>query len=45
MADSSGALFDSLLNVMARLRGDHGCPWDREQTRSSLKPYLIEEAY
>ena len=45
MADSPGALFDSLLNVMARLRGDHGCPWDREQTRSSLKPYLIEEAY
>lgn len=45
MADSPGTLFDSLLDVMARLRGDQGCPWDREQTRSSLKPYLIEEAY
>ncbi len=45
MADSPGALFDSLLDVMARLRGDQGCPWDREQTRTSLKPYLIEEAY
>lgn len=30
---------------MARLRGEGGCPWDREQTRTSLKPYLIEEAY
>ena len=45
MADSAGALFDSLLSVMARLRGEGGCPWDREQTRQSLKPYLIEEAY
>ena len=31
--------------IMARLRGDDGCPWDREQTHSSLKPHLIEEAY
>ncbi|MET0849965.1 MAG: nucleoside triphosphate pyrophosphohydrolase [Candidatus Rokuibacteriota bacterium] len=45
MADSPGALFESLLSIMARLRGDGGCPWDREQTRESLKPYLIEEAY
>ena len=30
---------------MARLRGEGGCPWDREQTPDSLKPYLIEEAY
>ena len=45
MADSAGALFDSLLSVMARLRGEGGCPWDREQTRASLKPFLIEEAY
>jgi tetrapyrrole methylase family protein/MazG family protein len=30
---------------MARLRGPDGCPWDREQTRASLKPFLIEEAY
>lgn len=45
MPDSPGALFDSLLDLMARLRGEHGCPWDREQTRRSLQPYLIEEAY
>ena len=30
---------------MARLRGEGGCPWDREQTHESLKPYIIEEAY
>ncbi|HDO35460.1 MAG TPA: nucleoside triphosphate pyrophosphohydrolase [Nitrospirae bacterium] len=30
---------------MDRLRDKNGCPWDREQTRESLKPFLIEEAY
>jgi MazG family protein len=45
MAEAAGALFESLLAIMSRLRGDGGCPWDREQTRESLKPYLIEEAY
>jgi len=45
MANSAGARFDALLSLMARLRGEGGCPWDREQTRTSLKPYLIEEAY
>lgn len=37
--------FDALVAVMARLRGEGGCPWDREQTTESLKPFLIEEAY
>ena len=45
MTDSPGVLFERLLDVMMRLRAPHGCPWDREQTRTSLKPYLIEEAY
>lgn len=45
MADSPGVLFERLLEIMARLRGPEGCPWDRDQTPSSLKPYLIEEAY
>ncbi len=45
MTESPGVLFDRLLDVMARLRGPHGCPWDREQTRTTLKPFLIEEAY
>lgn len=35
-----------LLQEVARiLRAENGCPWDREQTHASLKPYLIEEAY
>ena len=37
--------FDEVVALMARLRGDAGCPWDRKQTRESLKPYLLEEAY
>jgi tetrapyrrole methylase family protein/MazG family protein len=37
--------FDHLVQIMARLRGEGGCPWDRKQTRDSLKPYLVEEAY
>lgn len=45
MTQSPGALFEQLLDIMARLRGPDGCPWDREQTRASLKAYLIEEAY
>ena len=42
---TSGNLFEQLLSVMARLRGEGGCPWDREQTRHSLAPFLIEEAH
>lgn len=34
-----------LMDIMARLRGEHGCPWDKEQTPETLKPYVIEEAY
>jgi tetrapyrrole methylase family protein/MazG family protein len=45
MTQSPGALFEQLLAIMARLRSTDGCPWDRDQTRTSLKPYLIEEAY
>ena len=37
--------FDQVVEIMSRLRGEGGCPWDRKQTRESLKPYLIEEAY
>jgi MazG family protein len=45
MTDSAGVLFQRLLDIMKRLREPGGCPWDREQTRTSLKPFLIEEAY
>lgn len=34
-----------LVDTVARLRGERGCPWDREQTVESLKPYLVEETY
>lgn len=37
--------FLRLLDIMARLRGEGGCPWDREQTHQSLVKYLIEESY
>jgi len=42
---SFGAAFERIVGIMARLRGPGGCPWDREQTLDTLKPYLIEEAY
>ncbi|HEX7125370.1 MAG TPA: nucleoside triphosphate pyrophosphohydrolase [Thermodesulfobacteriota bacterium] len=45
-AEGRGAdRFGDLVTVMARLRGEGGCPWDREQTPASLKPYIVEEAY
>lgn len=37
--------FAELLDVMARLRSETGCPWDKEQTHISLKPCLLEETY
>ena len=36
---------ESLFEVVARLRAPDGCPWDREQTHESLRPYLLEETY
>lgn len=35
--------FTRLLSIVATLRSDHGCPWDRKQTPLSLKKYLLEE--
>jgi MazG family protein len=37
--------FDELVAIMARLRAPGGCPWDHEQTYSSLAQYLLEESY
>jgi MazG family protein len=37
--------FADLVEIMARLRSTEGCPWDREQTHQSLRPYLLEETY
>jgi tetrapyrrole methylase family protein/MazG family protein len=41
----AGTTLDDLRNLMARLRGEQGCPWDRKQTLDSLKIYLLEETY
>jgi len=38
-------VFDELVEVMRRLRGEGGCPWDRQQTRESLTPFLLEETH
>lgn len=37
--------FSDLVDIIARLRGEGGCPWDAEQTHESIKKNLIEEAY
>ncbi|MGD9893144.1 MAG: nucleoside triphosphate pyrophosphohydrolase [Dehalococcoidia bacterium] len=37
--------FDGLRAISHRLRSPEGCPWDREQTHASLKPFLLEETY
>jgi MazG family protein len=37
--------FSRLIEIMATLRGPDGCPWDREQTIDSLKPFVLEETY
>jgi tetrapyrrole methylase family protein / MazG family protein len=41
----TAANISMLVEIMKKLRSPEGCPWDREQTHDSLKPYLIEEAY
>jgi MazG family protein len=38
------AIMQRLLAIMQKLRAPDGCPWDREQTHRSLRPYLLEEA-
>src|SRR5688572_24367372 len=45
MDDAAGPELERLEQVMARLRAEGGCPWDREQDLRSLRPYLIEEAF
>src|ERR1700749_4408266 len=37
--------FTRLVEIMATLRSPEGCPWDREQTIDSLKPFVLEETY
>ena len=45
MPPTTGELFERAVSIMARLRGPGGCPWDREQTFDSIKPYTVEETY
>jgi len=42
---TTGKRFEEAVSIMARLRAPGGCPWDREQTFDSIKPYTLEEAY
>lgn len=45
MPSTTGERFERAVAIMERLRGPGGCPWDREQTFASIKPYTIEETY
>jgi MazG family protein len=42
---TTGERFQQLVSIMARLRAPGGCPWDREQTFDSIKPFTLEETY
>jgi MazG family protein len=45
MAETAGTRFDRLVEIMRALRAPDGCPWDREQTHASLRPFVLEETY
>src|SRR5437773_5302262 len=45
MTNRAAEEFTRLIDIMATLRGPDGCPWDREQTIDSLKPFVLEETY
>jgi nucleoside triphosphate diphosphatase len=45
MASDAGSAFQTLVDIMARLRGPQGCPWDREQTLDSLRAFVLEETH
>jgi tetrapyrrole methylase family protein/MazG family protein len=36
---------EDLIKLMATLRGENGCPWDKKQTKATIKPYIVEETY
>jgi len=43
--ETVGEKFEALLEIMRTLREPGGCPWDREQTHASLRPFVLEETY
>jgi uncharacterized protein YabN with tetrapyrrole methylase and pyrophosphatase domain len=45
MSNGAGERFDRLVEIMRALRAPDGCPWDREQTQASLRPFVLEETY
>src|SRR6478672_9916008 len=45
MSETAGAKLERLIDIMRRLRAPDGCPWDREQTLASLRPFVLEETY
>jgi MazG family protein len=45
LPSTAGEKFQKLVEIMARLRAPGGCPWDREQTFDTIKPFLLEETY
>ena len=45
MIDRVGERFERLVEIMRQLRAPDGCPWDREQTHASLRPFVLEETY
>jgi ATP diphosphatase len=45
MTEAAGARFDDLVRIMRVLRAPGGCPWDKEQTLQSLRPFVLEETY
>jgi len=45
LSEQTGHSLPRLVEIMQRLLGPNGCPWDREQTLQTLRPYVIEEAH
>jgi len=43
--ENTGSKFERAVKIMERLRAPGGCPWDREQTFDTIKPYTLEETY
>jgi len=45
VSESAGQALERLIAIMRALRAPDGCPWDREQTAASLRPFVLEETY
>src|ERR1035437_9073784 len=43
--ETAGEKFQQLVAIMARVRAPGGCPWDRQQTFDSIKPFTLEETF